>query len=166
VVNGAAAPAGDVVRAIHDVADPELCVVTIGDLGIVRDVRVPQTAEAAVEVDLTPTYIGCPAVEAIIDAVTEAVRAKGYPDVRVRSALSPAWSTDWITPDGRRKLHAAGIAPPGPAQDGPIGLAMPPDCPRCGSALTRELGLFGSTLCLSRYVCSSCREPFEYVKSI
>ena len=155
-----------VTQAVHDVLDPELPVVTIGELGIVRAVRVPDNAAATVEVEITPTYTGCPATEAIAAAVTEAVRAAGRPDVRVRSVLSPAWTTDWITPEGHRKLGEAGIAPPCPAGTGPVGLALPPRCPRCDSALTRELGFFGSTACRARYVCGSCREPFEYIKPI
>lgn len=156
--------AEEITLAVHGVLDPELPVVTIGELGIVRAVRVP--VNAAVEVDLTPTYSGCPAVEVIRDAVVEAVRAAGRPDVEVRSVLSPAWTTDWISPEGREKLRAAGIAPPGPAGSGPVTVSLPPRCPRCDSGLTRELGFFGSTACKARYQCTSCREPFEYVKPI
>jgi len=156
--------AEEVTLAVHSVLDPELPVITIGELGIVRAVRVP--ADAAVEVDLTPTYSGCPAVEVITDAVIAAVRATGRPDVEVRSVLSPAWTTDWISPEGRRKLHAAGIAPPGAVSSGPVGVMLPPRCPRCDSSLTRELGFFGSTACKARYQCSACHEPFEYVKPI
>jgi ring-1,2-phenylacetyl-CoA epoxidase subunit PaaD len=105
-------------------------------------------------------------VETIAEAVTAAVRATGRSRVRVRSVLSPAWTTDWITAEGRRKLRSAGIAPPGPVEPGLVGLALPPQCPRCDSALTRELGFFGSTACKARYVCASCHEPFEYVKPI
>ena len=156
--------AEEVTLAVHGVLDPELPAITIGELGIVRAVRVP--VDAAVEVHITPTYTGCPAVEVIIDAVIQAVRATGRPDVEVRSVLSPAWTTDWISPEGRRKLSEAGIAPPGAAGNGPIEMMLPPRCPRCRSALTRELGFFGSTACKARYQCSACHEAFEYVKPI
>ncbi|TCK26304.1 ring-1,2-phenylacetyl-CoA epoxidase subunit PaaD [Pseudonocardia endophytica] len=158
------APVDAVRRAVHEVPDPELPFLTIGDLGIVRDVRLPETSDGTVEIDITPTYTGCPATEAIADAVADAVRAVGHAHVRVRSVLAPAWSTDWISDTGRDKLREAGISPPGPA--GTVGLGLPPACPRCGSALTRELSFFGSTACQARYVCGACLEPFDHVKPL
>ena len=164
----AAGPTAEqVTTAVCAVPDPELPVLTIGELGIVRAVRVPAPGDdAAVEVDITPTYSGCPAREVIAEAVADAVRAAGRSEVRVLSVLSPAWTTDWISPEGRRKLIEAGIAPPGATGGDGSGLEIPPRCPLCNSVRTRELGFFGSTACKARYVCVACREPFEYVKPI
>lgn len=156
--------AGELVRVVSDLPDPELPFVTIGDLGIVRTVRVSQ--EGTVHIDITPTYTGCPAIEAITEAIVEAVIVAGHPEVEVRTVLSPAWSTDWISEAGRRKLHAAGIAPPGPVTGSAVTLALPPRCPRCDSGLTRSLGFFGSTACKARYLCTTCQEPFEHMKPI
>lgn len=139
---------------VGDVPDPELPHVTIGDLGIVRDVAV-DTASGTVTVTLTPTYTGCPATEQIADDVAAAVRAAGYRPV-VRTVLSPAWSTDWISERGRRRLRAAGIAPPDPIVR----------CPRCASQLTRRVSEFGGTACKATYTCQSCREPFEWFKPL
>lgn len=138
--------------AVCDVADPELPHVTIGDLGIVRRVTVQGRRATVV---LTPTYTGCPATEQIADDVAATVRAAGY-DPELRTALSPAWSSTWITPRGHARLAAAGIAPPGQ-------LAA---CPRCGSQLVRPVSAFGSTACKAMYVCQACREPFERFKDI
>jgi len=155
--------------AAEAVPDPELPMLTVGDLGIVRDVELD--GDEAV-VTLTPTYSGCPATEVIRDDVTRAVRTLGVP-VRVRTSLTPAWSTDWITPAGRRKLAAAGIAPPAAARDpaGPVLLTIgmrpaAPPCPHCGSAATTELARFGSTPCQSLWRCTACAEPFPHVKAL
>lgn len=156
--------AGELVRVVADLPDPELPFVTIGDLGIVRAVRV--SPQGGVHIDITPTYTGCPAIEAITEAIEDAVAAAGHLEVEVRTVLSPAWSTDWISEAGRRKLRAAGVAPPGPVTGSAVTLALPPRCPRCDSALTRSLGFFGSTACKARYVCTTCQEPFEHMKPI
>jgi ring-1,2-phenylacetyl-CoA epoxidase subunit PaaD len=155
--------------AASDVPDPELPVVTLGDLGIVRGVTL--LADGAVEVVLTPTYVGCPATEAIAADVRERVGAElgGRREVRTRTVLSPAWTTDWITDDGRRKLREHGIAPPtgvraaGPV---PVALAMPVACPNCGATETRLLSAFGSTPCQSLRACRACGEPFGAIKAL
>lgn len=149
---------------VHDIVDPELPHVTIGDLGIVRSVRF--TDDATVEVRLTPTYTGCPATEQIRDDVETAIRSFGHePDVSV--VMSPAWTTDWITPRGRDRLHAAGIAPPPPAgAPGTVPVDLPVACPRCGSRRTRLISRFGGTACKASYVCDACTEPFEQFKAL
>jgi ring-1,2-phenylacetyl-CoA epoxidase subunit PaaD len=149
------------------VPDPELPILTIADLGILRDVR---EAEGTVTVTITPTYSGCPAMAQIAADLRRRLAAAGYERVDIRTELSPAWTTDWITPDGRRKLAAAGIAPPG-ERGGPVPVTLAsrrPDvpCPRCGSAETRELSRFSGTACKALYQCRACLEPFEHVKEI
>lgn len=163
-----------IAAAAAAVPDPELPVVTLGDLGIVRSVTLAE--DGAVEVDLTPTYVGCPATEAIAADVRERVAAElgGTREVRTRTVLAPAWTTDWITDDGRRKLREHGIAPPtGRRAAGPVAVEIslhPPDgaasCPRCGSADTRLLSRFGSTPCQSLRACRACGEPFGAVKTL
>ena len=147
------------VDIVHSIEDPELPHVTIGDLGMVREVDVHG---ASVNVTLTPTYTGCPATEQIRDDVTDALRNAGF-EPEVRFAMSPAWTTDWITEEGRRKLGAAGIAPPAPA-GGPVAIDAPVPCPRCSSRRTRRHSDFGATACKAPYTCEACREPFEAFK--
>ena len=142
------------------VLDPELPAVTIAELGILRDVR---EADGAVTVTITPTYSGCPAMAQIAADLRRRLAEAGYQRVDVRTELSPAWTTDWITPDGRRKLAAAGIAPPG-ERSGPVLVPLAVTCPRCGSRDTRELSRFSGTACKALYQCQACREPFERVK--
>lgn len=150
------------------VPDPELPHVTIGDLGMVRSV---DEEAGCLVVTITPTYTGCPATEAISEAVVEALQRHGCVaaggTVEVRTVLTPAWTTDWITPEGRRKLQAAGIAPP-PAvgDDLDAVVALNPPCPRCGSSRTRRQSDFGATACKAMLVCLACREPFEAFKPI
>lgn len=138
------------------VADPEIPVLTIDDLGILRDVAV---VDDRVVVTITPTYSGCPALEAIRGDVARSLRDHGAEEVEVRTVLSPAWTTDWMSEAGRRKLAEYGIAPPGPAL-----LQLGVCCPRCGSADTRELSRFGATACQAQYVCQACLEPFDHFK--
>ncbi len=145
------------------VLDPEVPVLTIEDLGILRDVQV---ADDRVTVTITPTYSGCPAMDAIRDDVVAALAAEGYDDVRVEFALAPAWTTDWMSDEGRRKLLEYGIVPPRPRGSGPVTLTLSLRCPQCGSPDTRELSRFGSTACKSLWVCGSCREPFDHFKAI
>ncbi len=147
---------------VATVPDPELPVVTIEQLGILRDVRVDETG--AVTVDITPTYSGCPAMDAIRADIEAALAGAGVDGVDVRLVLAPAWTTDWITPDGHEALHAAGIAPPHPA--GTVALTLSVRCPHCGSPDTRELSRFGSTACKALWVCRSCQEPFDHVKAL
>jgi ring-1,2-phenylacetyl-CoA epoxidase subunit PaaD len=145
------------------VLDPEVPVLTIDDLGILRDVSVEGEV---VEVVITPTYSGCPAMEAIRADLVEALRAAGFAQVSVRTVLSPAWTTDWMSDDGKRKLHEYGIAPPHPRPTGPVLLALSVRCPQCGSPDTLELSRFGSTACKSLWACNACREPFDYFKPL
>jgi ring-1,2-phenylacetyl-CoA epoxidase subunit PaaD len=147
------------------VADPEIPVLTIEDLGVLRDV----TTDAAgrVRVDITPTYSGCPAMDAIRDDIVLALTAEGFDDVEVRLVLSPAWTTDWMSEDGKRKLVEYGIASPSSrAAHGPIKLQLAVKCPRCGSLNTREVSRFGSTSCKALYECRACLEPFDHFKVI
>ncbi|WP_137843320.1 1,2-phenylacetyl-CoA epoxidase subunit PaaD [Microbacterium sp. 2FI] len=144
------------------VADPEVPVLTIADLGVLRDVAV--TGER-VTVTITPTYSGCPAMDVIRDDVVLALTAAGFDDVEVRLTLSPAWTTDWMSDAGKRKLIEYGIAPPtGRAAVGPIKLALAVRCPQCGSLDTREVSRFGSTSCKALYECRACLEPFDHFK--
>ena len=142
------------------VPDPEFPALTIADLGILRDVR---EADGAVTVTITPTYSGCPAMAQIAADLRRRLTGAGYERVDVRTELSPPWTTDWITPDGRRKLADAGIAPPG-GRGGPVLVPLAVPCPRCGSRDTRELSRFSGTACKALYQCRACREPFEHVK--
>ena len=151
--------------AARAVPDPELPVLTLGDLGVIRDLRI--AGDGAVEVDLTPTYTGCPATAVIAADVRVALRRAGADQVRVRTVLAPAWTTDWMSDSGQRKLREYGIAPPGPAAhaaEGPVMLAFSVRCPHCGSADTREVSRFGSTPCKALYRCTACREPFDRFK--
>jgi ring-1,2-phenylacetyl-CoA epoxidase subunit PaaD len=161
------------------VPDPELPALTIADLGILRDVR---EADGAVTVTITPTYSGCPAMAQIAADLRRNLEAAGYERVEIRTELSPAWTTDWITPDGRRKLAEAGIAPPAvgpvlvplsraggmwpthPPITGTVGHIPAVRCPRCGSADTREISRFSGTACKALRQCRACLEPFEHVK--
>jgi len=148
----------DILRILQEVKDPEIPVISVLELGIVREV---QTTEDAVEITITPTYSGCPAMDVIPAMIREAVIGAGYQNVVVHSTLSPAWTTDWITPEGREKLRAFGIAPPA------VGRDQLPDhvaCPSCGSVETEVVSAFGSTPCKAAYRCKTCLEPFDYFK--
>jgi ring-1,2-phenylacetyl-CoA epoxidase subunit PaaD len=153
--------------AAAGVVDPELRVVTIEELGILRDVRLDE-ASGAVTVTITPTYSGCPAMDVIRSDIRRALADAGYPDAEVVTALAPAWTTDWITRAGRTKLAAAGIAPPGPATSGPapVALSLAVRCPHCGSPRTEQLSRFGSTACKALWRCRDCAEPFDHIKAL
>ena len=146
------------------VLDPELPVVTIEDLGILRDVT--EDDQGRVHVQITPTYSGCPAMETIRTDLVEVLSQAGFRQVCVEFVLAPAWTTDWMTDSGREKLAAYGVAPPAPRHDGPVPLALSVRCPQCGSLDTRESSRFGSTACKSLWVCRSCREPFDHFKTL
>jgi len=155
-------------QATWDVAasvlDPEVPVVTIEDLGILRSVEVDEAG--AVRVAITPTYSGCPAMDTIRADLLAALAEAGYADVRVDFVLAPAWTTDWMTEEGRRKLEEFGIAPPtARRRDGLVSLTLSVRCPQCGSPDTRELSRFGSTACKSLWACNACREPFDHFKA-
>ncbi len=146
------------------VTDPEIPVITIEDLGVLRDVRVDGRH---VTVTITPTYSGCPAMDEIRSDVVSALAGAGWDDVEVRTTLSPAWTTDWMSEAGREKLRAYGIAPPERRSTGPVAVTLGrrPVCPQCGSADTEELTRFASTACKSLWRCVSCREPFDLFKT-
>lgn len=154
-------------RVLQGVPDPELPAVSLVELGIVREVR---DEGDDLEVVLTPTYSGCPATEVIEAAVRRELASAGLGSVRVMHRLSPAWTTDWITDEGRRKLQRHGIAPPGPAPQAAKQVVRfikrSPACPRCASTRTESLSEFGSTACKSLHRCLACGEPFEHVKPI
>ena len=170
-VSDAANESGDnaaVWRALSMVVDPEIPVVSIVELGIVRGVE--RNGDAWI-VTITPTYSGCPATRVIEEDIRAAVASVSADRVRIATVLAPAWSTDWIAPEARRKLHDAGIAPPQgaapPAGAQRIAFAAvraSVPCPNCGSLRTSELARFGSTACKAQYRCADCLEPFDYFK--
>ena len=157
--------------SLERVLDPEVPVLTIADLGILRDVI--EHPGGRVEVVITPTYSGCPAMDQIRADIVSELNADGYDNVTVTTVLSPAWTTDWMSQDGRRKLREFGIAPPsGRGPSGPVLVSLgsrPPAqevaCPRCGEP-GREVSRFGSTACKAAYVCTECSEPFDYFKAL
>ncbi|MFB7586526.1 1,2-phenylacetyl-CoA epoxidase subunit PaaD [Streptomyces sp. NPDC056169] len=153
-------------RIAGAVLDPELPVLTLEELGVMRGVHV--TGPGRVEVSLTPTYTGCPAIEAMSSDIERALHEHGVPDVSVVTVLAPAWSTDDISEEGRRKLAEFGIAPPrpqGPA-GGPVPLTLAIRCPHCGSTDTELLSRFSSTACKALRRCTACREPFDHFKEL
>jgi ring-1,2-phenylacetyl-CoA epoxidase subunit PaaD len=162
----------DARRARHiaaQVPDPEMPMLTLADLGVLRDVEVSE--DGTVVASLTPTYSGCPAMAEMRAEVAARLTDAGYARVEIRTVLTPPWSSDWITPAGRAKLAEHGIAPPGAAPRGPVVLTLSPirrtvPCPRCGSAETEETSHFAATSCKALWRCRACREPFEYVKEI
>jgi ring-1,2-phenylacetyl-CoA epoxidase subunit PaaD len=148
--------------AAAQVADPEIPVLSIADLGVLRDVRV---SGDTVEVVITPTYSGCPAMRVIEFEIAAALDAAGIARHRVTTVLAPAWTTDWLSDEGKRKLRAYGIAPPAAkASRGALFGADAVTCPRCGSERTERISEFGSTACKALYRCLDCAEPFDYFK--
>jgi ring-1,2-phenylacetyl-CoA epoxidase subunit PaaD len=163
------APRNSAYDIAASVTDPEMPMLTLADLGVLREVR--ETDGQAV-VTITPTYTGCPAMATMRDDLLRRLTEAGY-DARVEVALSPAWSSDWISERGRRALRRHGLSAPGPAPrgDGPVPLTLAPTrrrltCPRCGSDRVELTSEFGATACKALYRCTSCREPFEHVKEI
>jgi ring-1,2-phenylacetyl-CoA epoxidase subunit PaaD len=149
------------------VADPEIPVLTIDDHGVLRGVE--RDDDGTVVVTITPTYSGCPAMDAIRADVLTALKDGGFGAARVDLVLSPAWTTDWMSADGRRKLAEYGIAPPATAAErrqGPVALTLGMRCPQCGSLDTEQLSRFGSTACKSLWRCRACAEPFDHFKSL
>lgn len=147
------------------VPDPEIPVISLGELGIVRGVSVNDQGHALVQ--LTPTYSGCPAVQVIEDSVVEAVENKGI-SCAIERVISPPWTTDWISQAGRDKLKAYGIAPPDKSSSAKPALFAvdTPHCPRCDSSQTKLISQFGSTPCKSHFQCEACSEPFDYFKCL
>lgn len=144
------------------IPDPEMPALTIADLGILRDVRID--AAGHVDIDITPTYSGCPALETIREDVERSVRAQGYADVTVRTVLSPAWTTDWMSDAGRVKLREYGVAPPRQQTFDVQPLRIAVACPRCDSTRTHEVAHFGSTQCQAVRQCDTCGETFPHFK--
>ena len=150
---------------LETVTDPEIPVLTISDLGILRDVKLNGDE---IEVIITPTYTGCPAMDMIAANIRMALMENGYDKIKVTSVLSPAWTTDWMTEPGKEKLKKFGIAPPNPRQQVCNNQLFAPDegvqCPHCNSWHTTRISEFGSTACKSLYQCDDCKEPFDYFK--
>ncbi len=170
---------GAIWQALAGIADPEIPVVSIIDLGIVRAVEWDRVDPTLLVVRVTPTYSGCPATELIMSLLRETLLAIGVHALRIETALSPAWTTAWLTPEGARQLRAYGIVPPGSALPGghaavaidvrgisPLRrVAVVVPCPRCGSHRTQLVAQFGSTACKAQYRCQACLEPFDYFKT-
>jgi ring-1,2-phenylacetyl-CoA epoxidase subunit PaaD len=169
-VSAVTAPVETARAVAEQVVDPEMPMLTLADLGVLRDVEV---SEGRVTVTVTPTYSGCPAMATIRADLAVALRRAGFEEVDIRTALTPAWTTDWISERGRNALREHGIAPPGAVRrhgGGPVELVLleppAPECPRCGSGSTREVSRFGASSCTSLHVCGSCAEPFDKVKEL
>jgi ring-1,2-phenylacetyl-CoA epoxidase subunit PaaD len=154
----------DIRATIAGMPDPEIPVLTLEDLGILRGVELAE--DGHVIITLTPTYSGCPAIDPIREDAARAVRERGYEDVEVRMQLAPAWTTDWMSDAGRRKLWDYGIAPPERRATDCVLLSRPARCPRCGTEDTRQISRFGATPCQAQYVCNACLEPFDRFKTI
>ncbi len=151
-------------QLLDDVCDPEIPVLSVTDLGIVRDIKLN---EKSVEIIITPTYSGCPAMDMIAVNIKAGLQAKGVENVKVTLVFSPAWTTDWMTERGRERLRAYGIAPPEEEMTDKMALFSEGPkvaCPRCNSLITKVLSNFGSTACKAMYQCETCKEPFDYFK--
>jgi ring-1,2-phenylacetyl-CoA epoxidase subunit PaaD len=151
-------------RLLAGVPDPEIPVLSIIDLGVVRYVR--HAADGRLHVGITPTYSGCPATDAIRSAARAALDEAGHREALLEEVLSPPWTSDWLTAQGRAKLAAFGIAPPAATAAVSGSAPAPVHCPRCGSLSTERISEFGSTPCKAHYVCRACREPFDHFKCI
>lgn len=146
---------------LGSVVDPEIPVLTLQDLGVLRDISVEN---GRIKVTITPTYTGCPAMDAMRADIETALAEAGYEHVTVQQSLSPAWTTDWMSESGREKLRAYGIAPPAKTTCGQTSGKI--ECPQCGSTDINLISEFGSTACKALYQCKDCREPFDYFKCI
>ena len=166
--SGATPTRDDILAILDTVMDPEVPVLSVRELGIIRDVDVSDAG--VVRVTVTPTYSGCPAIRVIEQDIVSAIERAGFANVEVRTALAPAWTTDWIAPEARAKLKAYGIAPPGRAESGELVQLLrhrpATQCPYCDSYDTELRSEFGSTACKSVCWCRSCRQPFEEFKAI
>lgn len=146
---------------LSSVCDPEIPVLTLQDLGVLRDISI---VDGEVNVSITPTYAGCPAIEAMRSDIKSTLAEAGYKKVNVEQSLSPAWTTDWMSEAGRYKLRAYGIAPPAATSCGRITGTI--ECPQCTSSEVKMISEFGSTACKALYQCQDCKEPFDYFKCI
>lgn len=157
--------AEDIKKTLEEVLDPEVPVLNIVDLGIVREVSFEDGRPV---ITITPTYTGCPAMKVIEDNISEKLRENGISDFTIKTVLIPAWTTDWLSDEAKEKLREYGIAPPSGSADKSFLFSEPKQvkCPRCGSANTVMKSQFGSTACKALYVCSDCLEPFDYFKCI
>ncbi|HBE9081823.1 MULTISPECIES: 1,2-phenylacetyl-CoA epoxidase subunit PaaD [Serratia] len=150
-------------HCLQQISDPELPVLSITDLGMVRDV---ERDGAGWHITFTPTYSGCPATEYLLNAIEQTLNEAGFSPVKITICLSPAWTTDWMNADARQRLREYGVAPPqGQTCEKPLAHG-PVQCPRCGSEHTEKISEFGSTACKALYRCCECREPFDYFKCI
>ena len=156
----------EVRRLVVSVSDPEIPILSIEDLGVLRDIKIEQ---GKVTVFITPTYVGCPAMDTIASDIKRVLADENFADVEVKTVLSPAWTTDWLTETGREKLLSIGIAPPNEVSASKKSLMAddrPAMCPRCHSTNTECVSEFGSTACKALYRCTDCLEPFDYFKCI
>ena len=165
MVNVAGSRRDEILRWLEEVKDPEVPVLSVRELGVLRDVEVN---DDGVVVVMTPTYSGCPAMHAMEAEVLSTLERHGVPNARVRTVYSPAWTTDWLSTEAKAKLAAYGIAPPGPVDDDlvPLRRRTTVECPYCHSANTTMRSEFGSTACKSILFCNSCHQPFELFKAI
>ena len=158
----------DIWNFLEEVPDPEIPVISVVELGVIRDVILEN--KQSVTIIITPTYSGCPAMKVFEQDIISKLKEKGFKEVKIKTVLSPAWTTDWITDEAKEKLRAFGIAPPINGtedkgvlfSDGPKNIA----CPNCGSTKTKLKSQFGSTACKALYICDNCKEPFDYFKCI
>lgn len=155
----------DIWKLLEGISDPEVPVLSVIDLGIVRSVNIQ---ENQIHITITPTYSGCPAMGVIEQDIKEKLSKEGYTNFKIDTVLTPAWTTDWISEEGRKKLKLYGIAPPENEPDKSVLFADPVkvQCPKCGSRETRMVSQFGSTACKAHYQCNSCLEPFDYFKCL
>ena len=154
-------PLASVHKVLSNVCDPEIPVLSLQDLGVLREVRLE---DDVVQITITPTYAGCPALEVMRADIETAMAEAGYQKVEIKQRLSPAWTTDWMSSEGRKKLRAYGIAPPASTACGKN--ASPIECPQCNSDDVKKISEFGSTACKALYQCRACLEPFDYFKCI
>ena len=157
----------EILKILEGVKDPEIPVLSLIDLGVVR--RVKSQANGKVVISITPTYSGCPAVKVMKDDIIEALHNEGVESVEVKEVITPAWTTDWIIQDARKRLLEYGIAPPVEGTVDKSGLMENPvvvACPQCASTNTRMISQFGSTACKALYQCNDCKEPFDYFKCL
>ena len=165
MVNAATIEEKKIWSILETVTDPEIPVLTIIDLGIVRDIKIN---DGEIQVIITPTYTGCPAMDMIAASIRMELATQGFKKIKITHSISPAWTTDWMSEEGKRKLKEYGIAPPNPRQqvcnDKLFAAAEAVQCPHCDSHHTHRISEFGSTACKALYQCDDCKEPFDYFK--